>query len=239
MYDFWFTLGSAIMDASIFANIQTAVTASAFTLLQSRRIVDTDTTGAVIFDKTNTKTAGVLPAPSAAGVPSVTDGIRKSIRGFIQGNDNAPPVGIYTAGKFSQLLTIPWIDSATRTNFAGVMRLATQAYGNAAAGTRVDELPDTFPALVGLCLIDHAMAGLIPLSSVTTPDGPALQPVMAEFQISSNPQSLERQILSKFVHDPNFQTAATLLQQGDSTPWQEVCGEQYFFWDPQNERAVI
>jgi len=237
MYDFWFTLGSAVMDAGIFTNIQTAIKNSntpPFTLLTSRRIVEVGGKG---FDKTNTKTAGLL---SSVMPDFATDTIRQLIRSYIQGNKNAPPVSIYTAGKFSQLLAIKWIDSVKQIDFPKIMTLANTAFVKAAKGATAGALPPNFPAIIGLCLLDNAVATLIATSIPGTADGATLAAFMLEFGISKDAASPERMILTSYVTDQaNFGLASGTLQQGDSTPWQDLCGDQYFFWDTQNERAVL
>jgi len=225
MYDFWFTLGSAIIDPGFLTTITNALDKPFFQLLTLRLILETDPiTGKIQTISQNTRTAGLLDLDK-------TPKFRLAVRAALPAS--APPVSIYAAGRLSQLLVVPGI------KFADVMSKASTAYANAKATVNPGNLPASFPAVIGLCLLDSTLASLIAKPGDFTPDGTDLKEFMMEFGISATPNTPERQMISNYVHDTKFGEAASSLLAGDSTPWQDVCGDQFFFWSPQNVRAVI
>jgi hypothetical protein len=227
MYDLWFTLGSAIINPALLDAI-TAV-GGVFTPVFQRQITETDNTGKQTFISTNSKTAGLLDNIQ-------TSTARIAIRDFLlNSNVPAPPISIYTAGRMSQLVTLPNInfDTLIRDKTSGG---ASGAYADAAKAFPAP-YSAAFPAVLGLALIDGTLLSLIP-----TPGNANLVAVMQEFGLSADLKSPERQALSMATADKRFTDASASLLSGTAssdTPWQDLCSDQLFFWDTQNARAVL
>jgi len=222
MYDFWYTLGTAVMFPDDLLTAVDAVPAQ-FTLLKERLIVEVDADENTTALRRNTRTAGLLEQAS-------TDDLRKALGTFIRTKNAAsPPVSIYTAGRLSQFVTIPSIQ------FSTVIHSANTAYTAAVSGF-TGTLPPTFPAVLGVCLVDGTLVALI-----QNPLTDSLNEFMVEFGISTDPQDAVRLVINAFVSDPAFTTATGIfLSEPDATPWIITCaGEQYFFWPDKNERAII
>jgi len=219
MYDFWFSLGAAIMDPTLINVVNAA--GPVFNRV-TREIIETDSTGAVTFQETNTLTAGLIDV-------TATTTVRGAIASFTQSNPAAPPVSVYTAGKWCQLVAV------TTINFAQDIGLANQAYVASLGANQTTTFSSRFPAFLGVCLIDGGMVSRL-LNPAASPDLPE---ALAEFGISSDPTSIERTTISAFVANTNFQTASGNLLNSPGTPWDFGCLDQFFFWAGENERAII
>jgi hypothetical protein len=220
MYDFWFTLGTAIIDPSLLTTVKPVALGppAVFTTISQRTITEPDTR----FSFTNTKTAGLLDADQ-------TPLARAAIRSFIQHNPAAPPVSIYTAGRFCQLLLVDEI------GFADIIDAAHNAYTDAVKGY-TGSFPPAFAAVLGLCLIDENLLKFIIKDTGQQSPDQQLISFMGEFGMNPDRTSPERSVLNTFAKDSRFQKAAHTLMTGPT--WQELCGDQFFFWG-QNARAVL
>jgi hypothetical protein len=140
MYDFWFTMGAAIVKPALLDAIVNAK--PAFDFLQ-RIIVEIEDGVPVLLPKgPNT---GVL---ENASTTNVREAIAKFVRNF---SSSAPPIGIYCAGRFCQLVEIPFFDPAQSQNsaFKDILKLANTAYLTAVGAGPDSKLP-MFPAFLGL-----------------------------------------------------------------------------------------
>jgi hypothetical protein len=215
MYDFWFTLGSAIMRPELLKVISTG---AYFERLKKRDIVETNQAGT---KKTypNTTTPGLLRNKE-------TTDVRNNIRQYyLRNTPGAPPVSIFTAGRFSQLLLVPEI------GFEASVNLAHQAYHDALQGTP-ERFSNGFVAFLGLCLVD---------SKVTiwfqTPTDPGLLDALSEFGIDPDFTKPELQVLTRYIAAKNFTTAQGNLLNGFG--WPSGCVEQFLFWEGKNEHAIL
>jgi hypothetical protein len=224
MYDFWFTLGSAIMNPSLLAAINAVP--PVFNLVD-RTITET-AGGAVTFNNPNTTTAGLLDQ-NATGL------VRDAIWNFLQKNPavpskfGPPPISIYTAGKFCQLLTIPAM------GFAANVSLANSAYTASLKGALPATFSGRFPAYLGLCLVDAILQTKL---AAQAPD-PDVNNSVAQFGIDSSPTSTEWPVITGYAAHPSLTAASSSLLAGAASPWLITCGDQFLFWAPNNERAIL
>ena len=220
MYDFWFTLGSAIMNPALLTTI--SAVPPVFTRV-NRTITETGGTPPLI----NTTTAGLLNATS-------TPLVRDAIWNFLQTypaipSKSGPPISIYTAGKLCQLLTIPAI------GFVANVGLANTAYTASLSGASPATFSESFPAYLGLCLVDPALQTKL---AALLPD-PDVANSVAQFGINSSASSTEWPVITGFAAHPSLTAATSSLLAGPASPWLTTCGEQFLYWGPQNDRAIL
>jgi len=230
MYDYWFTFGAATMDPKMLHRI---VADKAVAKLRRqhqplfqfvrRQISDYDGAQWVLREE----------APSTGWLnQAATEAVRDAIAADLQKKFRkaAPPVGIMTAGRFCQLLSIaPYYDVASETTFMSVMKLAQKAYGKAASGGLRPRSPK-FPALIGLCLLDGFL-----VQGFVGPSQELLR-ILREFNVGS--KSPDFQIAARFTASKEYQKASHLLLFGDQSTWEtQVTCEQIRFWSG-NEKAL-
>lgn len=212
MYDFWFTLGRAIMRIDLLDVIEKT---AHFERLRERDIIETDMHGAR-KTLTNTVSAGLLQ-------PDPTTAVRKAIRKYYVDHHvaGAPPVSIFTAGRFSQLLQVPAI------GFRKNVELAGQSYRNALQG-HSERFTNGFVAFLGLCLVDSIIT-----TEFANPSDPDLLDAIQEFGIDP----LELPNIVRYIGDEPFQKAQSDLLNGSG--WPCGCLEQFRFWKGKNEHAIL
>jgi hypothetical protein len=219
MYDLWFTLGSAIMDPGLLD----AVENSGPVFQRVERRTTEPTTG---FDEINTTTAGLLQSQP-------TTSVRQAIAAFLRTKSvTPPPVSIFTAGKLCQFLTIPEIGIREAI---GAGNTAFQKVAQASAPLKAPS--QGFVAILGLCLVDPGLVFLI-----KNPDQDAdasAHGAAVEFGLSA----FEWGIIGRFVTQSDFAGGQQRLfntpQFAAFDPWIRCCGEQFVFWNGQNDRAVL
>jgi hypothetical protein len=130
----------------------------------------------------------------------------------------APPISIYTAGKFCQMLTVPSFDFKNKMNaFVTAFR---RAGGTSLSPSRY------FLSLAGVSLLDFDLSAT--LSDASDPDRLG---IYKEFRVTDP----EKAVMTAFVKDPDFIRAQKLLL--DPPDW-DSCLEQFSFWAAHNERMV-
>jgi hypothetical protein len=232
MYDFWFTLGAAAIYHPDLVHNQINPYA-AFDFVPRRVIEFSNGDFQIRFGPST----GLLRRDAATTV-------RLKIAAYLQSKFgvNAPPVGIYTAGRFSQLVKIPKFDSKDpKSTFDSIMANANTAYA-VAIGGGVTKSPK-FPAALGMSLVDGQVAGPIQNYAALPPaDQATIAEILGEFQIAI--PSADFTILQAFVTNASFTLATQLLMVGDQNPWadQGNTPEQMTFWPPdttlKGEHAV-
>jgi hypothetical protein len=225
VYDFWFTLGTAIIDPGFLAVIKNpanGITAN-FHFVE-RVVVELDGENAI---HRHGPSAGLLEEAS-------TTAVRLAMANYIKGAPGAPPVGIYAAGRFCQLVNIPTFDSnhtPADGNFDKIIALAHNAWVSALGASPVPAIP-AFRAFLGLCLCDQNL--VFDFAAPT----PALIEAASEFGITVG-TSPAWTIASACVSHPDFSAGARLFMLGDLDPWDDApTFEQAFFWKGRSEFAI-
>jgi hypothetical protein len=222
VYDFWFTLGTATIKPALLDAIQNA--GPVFDFVQ-RIIVE-------IEDGEQT----LRPSAPSAGLleNTPTTAVRAAIAKYVGAfSPAAPPIGIYCAGRLSQLMKIPFFSSTDQahTSFRDIIKLANQAYVKGLAGGAESKLP-SFPAFLGLCLVDGQL-----VEGFENP-GADVKQIVSEFGISVDSANREWQIATAFADTDEFASATQLLMLGNMNPWRGTTLEQVFFWDGLSEHAI-
>jgi len=235
MYDFWFTLGSAIINTALIDEIFSIAVVKnvpvVFKPIGSREIIDPDD-GTTPFDSTNTATAGLLD-------PGNTATLRTAIRNFFAiPKISAPPISIYATGRMAQLVSLPNINLGylVKDPTIGINGAYTDAVK---ALTHTFSPSQGFAAALGLSLIDATLRAEIAKPSQCFKD------FTSDFGLSDD----EITVLTNTNSDKRFAAVSSSLLNGNglplpggtkvSTPWQDLCSDQFFFWDTQNRRAVL
>jgi hypothetical protein len=222
MYDFWFTLGSAIMNPALLDAINAVP--PVFNLVD-RTITET-VGGKQTFKYANKTTAGLLDQESTCLV-------RDAIWNFLSKNpavpskSGPPPISIYTAGKFCQLLTIPMI------SFAVNVGLANTAYTDSLKGALPGAFSERFPAYLGVCLVDTTLQAKL----AAPPPDVDVDNSVAQFGIDKG--GTEWPVITGFAADPNLAKATGSLLNVPNGPWLKTCDDQFLFWEANNERAIL
>jgi hypothetical protein len=222
VYDFWFTLGTAIMRPALLDAINDAGPVFDFV---DRLIIEVEN-GVPAF-RPKAPNTGVLEEDPTN---SVRLAISKFVRGF---SSAAPPIGIYCAGRFCQLIKIPLFDSAKPKNSSlkDIIDSAHAGYLEALGNGQVSSLP-MFPAFLGLLLVDTTLV------SDFDPPTDQVKEIACEFGIVVDDSNRSWQIAKAFVTTQGFLRAAGLLMVEDQSPWKGVCSEQIVFWPTFNEHAI-
>ena len=231
MYDFWYAMGVAVITytndptrlPNLLHDIANAATAPAFDF--ARRLIIDMPGGVPAFRQTAESTGTLQQAP--------TDDVRTAIAASVKRfSAAAPPIGIYCAGRFCQMVKIPAFSNNAGSSFADIVRLANTAYTSALAPDTPAAL--TFPALIGLLMLDSAFAREVPAPTART-----LQ-VLTDFGILTT--SPDYRIASRFVTDAagNYAAATKLLMAESLSPWTRggVTSEQVFF-DPEKTKYAV
>jgi hypothetical protein len=231
MYDFWYALGTAVMDLKLLTSIPTAIANSekgvCFKKLAARVFIETQPDGSVKVIQ-NTGSSGTFDLKGLTAV-------RKAIRAFIQKAPGAPPVSLYCGGKFSQFLAVGVIDTQANLDFTGIIELANQGFTAVGGGASVSA---AFTALLGLCLIDQkarlVVAGTLPPNQ----DIPPRADVLTEFGLTD---SAENARITSIANNPSFIDAQNSLVFGDRNTWDpnESCSEQFLSWEDHSERIAF
>jgi hypothetical protein len=232
MYDFSYALGTAVIShPALFNAVQAAGPQFEFV---TRVVTDTHQNGPV--DVRKPKSTGLLEENS-------TNAVRLAIATFLKGFAQAvPPVGLYTAGRFSQLLKIPLFNTADpASTFQNILVAANAAYTAALHGAARPALP-AFPATLGLCLMDGGVQILISKfpNGFLPGEQAELTELLGEFGVAfGDPNFL---VLQRFVNNANFKHAFELLMgpTSDQNPWDEdgTTLEQGLFWEGRSEHAI-
>jgi len=220
MYDFWYSLGAAVVDPGLLDAISKA--RPEFTFVE-RTVVEK--VGANWFARSGPRT-GLAERDS-------TTRVRVAIAKYLKVKNfpMPPPIGIYSAGRFCQLMNIPFFQSTeTNSTFRNIIRLTHQAFTEASAAAPAPALA-TLPAALGMCLLDGQISGGIrKLPKPGSISVKALEQILGEFHIDlSGPHG---RLLKLFVKDPQFKSAVNFLMAGDENPWDRTGNtlEQAVFW---------
>jgi hypothetical protein len=222
MYDFWFTLGTAAIYPDLVTN---QIAPAAFTFVD-RLVVEVS--GAQLAVRSGPST-GLLDR-------TATTTVRGNISAYLRGKwgNAAPPVGIYTAGRFCQLVKIPQFSSTIAGSaFKDIIASANKAYTTAVGGGAAT----TTPAILGLCLMDAQVASLIAnYDNLQQPQKDQATEILGEFGITAGSARDRNWVIAKaFVYQNNdFNAAVTNLMgaTGDLNPWAQQGNtlEQVIFW---------
>jgi hypothetical protein len=230
MYDFWFTMGVAIMKPSVLDDFNSVNPEFNFV---PKLVVDMNV-GMIPVPRKLAPRTGLLTTPTAEKDPTTALRLQisKSVRAAFPG---APPIGIYVSARFSQMLKIPFFSSAlpNASGLVDIVKLANAAYTKAttAVGAPTGNVL-TFPAFLGLCIMDGNF--VTALAQLTA----AAMEVLGEFGIANPSQELK--IAQSFVSQNEFPQASNLLMASDSSSWTDSnpTFEQIFFWKGKTEIAV-
>jgi len=220
MYDFWYTLGVAAIEPNLLTAIKNA--GPVFNLVD-RKVVEN--IGGQEFVRRGPST-GLLDR-------AATTKVRLAISQYIKGLSwSAPPIGIYTAGRFSQLVKISLFQSdKPDSTFADIINSAHKAYVTALASGAASSLP-TFPAILGMCLMDGKIVDRIQKwPNLSQSDLVELAEILQEFGLTIGDRSWD--IARAFVKDnADFKAAVFYLMAGNMNPWFEKGNtlEQMLFW---------
>ena len=222
MYDMWYTMGVAVIRPALVA----AIGKPNFTFVR-RELIERDSTGAVVFQTNGASTTGNIDKTDSALV-------RSNIASFVkQYSPSAPPIGLYCAGRFCQLVNIAKFDTGTPgdTSLQAIVNLFHNAYVLALGSGPESSLP-IFPAFLGLMTFDATLV------SELNPTSARVQAVLTEFGITAG--SREFQIASQFGAAADFAKAAQWLMEGDSTPWDDNPTEEpIFYWDDEHSSHLV
>ncbi|MBS1857039.1 MAG: hypothetical protein JST11_16840 [Acidobacteria bacterium] len=248
MYDFWFTLGVAIMQSDFFGTVSAPPDFNHIVRLTVE--TDTSVTPPKIEKFENTISAGKL---DSNGAPKFRAALNKQLKTLAAAGmiPPPPPTSVYAAGRLSQLLLVPELGFSGEQGFFAV---AHEAFSSAVADTNanVSTFPATFPAFLGLCLIDGGLRALLrndgridrvmltkELEVANRPDGPIvddLGELLDEFGISRDANSPERKVLTGFLNGTEGVVQDMVRRNGN--PWQFGCPDWLVYWSPQSDRAV-
>ncbi len=235
MYDFWHTLGRGIIDPpGLLAAINGAKPSGPDFYFCQRLTTMIEDTGPVFRHGPST---GKL-------IENPTSSVRMAISKYVRqvSGSAAPPIGLYCAGRFCQLIKIKKFRSTNQQSALGdILNSAQKAYVSAIGG-KPSNLP-TLPAFLGLCMLDGQLADAIR----TWPNGPQKQPLDAQSQMIEIAGEFgivtgtkDWNIVVRFVNSSDFQTAVDLFMNGDNNPWAEsgTTLEQAMFWPDMSEYAI-
>ena len=256
MYDFWFTLGSAIIHPEFLDAVGKTAQPNFNRIMRvtvESTLVPTPETTETFMEAIS---AGKL---DSAGTPKFRVALQQQLVALSRKGKNPPPppTSVYAAGRLSQLLTIEPLGFGGPN---GHLAEAQRAFKNAVdqtPGANPAEFSNTFPAFIGLCLIDGGLRSLLEdaapaaiagdaatptraLTNVSRSDGQIvddLGEILAEFGISSDPRSPERQVISNFL--AGSEDIIALMMRADGNPWDVACADWLVYWSPQSDRAVI
>ncbi len=223
MYDFWYTMGVATIKPALLDPIKSA---AAF-----------DFYPRIVIDVINGVNVTRQPGPSTGLLEEApTEAVRLAIAKFVKAySPSAPPIGVYTAGRMCQLVLIDHFSNASPkdTAFKNIIALAHSGYTGAVGAGPESKLP-SFPAFLGLCLLDANM--VLDFAAPT----PKLAQIVSEFGIKIDAGNREWQIATAFVQTQGFKKATFLLMAADNDPWQGGGStlEQAYFWSGKTEYAI-
>jgi hypothetical protein len=224
MYDFWFTLGVATIKPALLDEINGS--GPAFDFVDRLTI---EITGGLPALRPKAPGTGLL---EAAPTTKVRETIAKFVRNF---SPAAPPIGIYCAGRFCQMMKIPFFSSTQPgdSSFKDIITLANQGYIKAVGAGPASNLP-MFPAFLGLCLMDGNF--VFEFDNPT----PKLTEAVSEFGIVIGDASRDWQIAKAFVKTDEFSKATQLLMVSNMSCWAGGGNtfEQMFFWIGKSEHAI-
>ena len=162
-------------------------------------------------------------------VAQMIDNIRGIVSEAVHGVlPSAPPISLYTAGKFCQFLTVSAYD------FKANIKLANSAYQAVAKGLSGTRSPN-YPAFLGLLLIDSGLTDSLGATSFApTPANQAL----TEFQISNASEITSFQTLATSASSFRTAQANLLGGVGTDTTWTS-CREQFLGWSVHTDAMVI
>lgn len=259
MYDFWFTLGAATIDPAFITGQVTPVANFQFvdrvvleTNVTQMNVVPPNVTSAASVTVTarDATNVSILRGPSTGLLTAAaTTTVRTRIYAYLKSKyaNAAPPVGIYTAGRFCQLVKISRFQSNNPASaFKDILSAANAAYIAAINGSPSNL--STFPAVLGLCLMDGSLKRVIKAWDDATVDPTKLQKqsdvseMLNEFGIVTAPAANDRnwQLVKTFVAHPSFDTAVQFLMAGDSNPWNDQGNtlEQMVFDNNKSPHAI-
>jgi len=229
MYDFWYTLGATAIDPTLLAAIKKPV----FNFGQR-----------LIIENVDSKPALRIAHSTGQLDNQATTDARAQIAGFFAGKKAAfpaaPPIGIYTGGRFCQLMTIRKFDSGDpQSTFARIIQRANTAYGKGVAAVSNPQSV-MFPAFLGLLMMDQkfvvAFDGL-PAAQVD----PAVKEIFGEFGIKVVDGNPDFELAKAIVKTQEFKdSVADLMGPNNLNPWSDggTTLEQALFWSNKSEYAI-
>jgi hypothetical protein len=230
MYDFWYALGTSIIDPDLLKAIQGAP--PFFEFCPRLTIV------------TKNGQPALRHGPSTGNLKSKpTSDVRIAISAYLRKiSSSAPPVGMYCAGRFCQLINIPRFQSTNdKSSLHHIIDHFHTAYLYALNGGQPSTLP-AFPALVGLCPCDGNVVNAMQQYPGGDPGSRAeVMEILGEFGIRQfDDGNRDWYIIRRFVNSPDFSIGTTLFMGGDNNPWFETGNtlEQSMFWNGTSEYAI-
>jgi hypothetical protein len=238
MFDLWYTTGAAITFPEILDEVTAKGNAAGIAAGRNDGDPLFFTIPAIQFSNGGTPNVPILnpniPNPAAAVAPVIRDSgyivrdiigaVRTAIKDSVHKRfPFAPPISLFTAGKFCQLLTVTLFD------FKNNVRLANQGYEAAVTNLPAKRSPN-FPAFLGVYLMDSSLTGAV--SGATGPTTEA-QKALAEFGITDPGEMAVFGTLSQV--GPFLTAQSNLLRP----PLWTSCREQFLLWGIQNDAMVI
>jgi hypothetical protein len=203
MTDLWYTYGAMVADPGLLKAIGDAK--PLFPLI-----------GMTVTEQVDGQPNATYTRPAAGFLDALsTTNVRQAIHTYVTKNprSGAPPISLYTAGKFCQLWnTLPSLTKLI-TDANGAF---TKAGGNAATSSAA------LLTIIGLCLLDTTFI----TENVLPPDEVAN--TAAEFGL--DPKGAEWQILQTLVRDPVFGDAHTELFTAGCWKGIQACAEVFVFY---------
>jgi hypothetical protein len=240
MYDLWYSLGAAVMFPQIIDEVKTKgdaagvaagrpAGASLFFPVQNIQFYDAVNKVPIKNPNIADPVGSVTPVINDSGfvVAEIIDDIRSILKNSIHNwFPFAPPISLYTAGKFCQFMTVP------DYNLTANLSLANQGYQAAVKSLPAKRSPN-FPAFLGVLLIDPGLSGSL-LGNTAPPL--IAQNALSEFQVTDPGeigafQSLVQPGAFMNAHD-------SLLGSLNPASW-TTCKEQFLAWSPRTDGMVI
>jgi hypothetical protein len=235
VYDFWYSLGAAVMQPDMVPSIEAKNPKFKF-VKKTMTVTELDgTTPATNLDGTPVAIT-ITPATGLLEKASTSE-VRDVIAAAVGKLPAAPPISIYTASRFCQMLNIKEFNPQTKKNFLTIMADAGSAYAAVLKAAGGVVLSPGFPAFIGMCLLDNALFSLIPAPANANPLKDPLAKFVAEFGI--NEGSAEWMVMKNLKLQKGFADASEELMLGEDNPWLCGCGDLSLFWPAHSEYTLV
>jgi hypothetical protein len=229
MYDFWYALGTSAIHPRLLDAIEDAH--PDFEFCPRLTVV------------TKNHIPLLLNGPSTGNlIKKPTRDVRMAISAFLRNvSPSAPPVGLYCAGRFCQLIRIPkFQQSNAQSSLRHIIDHFHAAYVDALNGGAPSDLP-AFPALMGLCMCDGILTSAMQSYPGGDPtDRAEMIEILGEFGIPISGSNRDWAIILSFVSSPKFDFGEEWFMAGNANPWFETGNtlEQSMFWPNKSEYAI-
>jgi hypothetical protein len=241
MFDLWYATGAVVMFPEILDEISTKGDAAGvaagrtagaplFFHVPTIQFCDGQNPNAPLQNP-NSNGAAAVPVIRDSGfvVADILEDVRTAVKDAVhKWFPFAPPISLYTAGKFCQILTVAAFD------FRNNVKVANQGYAAAVKHLPAKRSPN-FPAFLGVLFMD---AGLSATLSGAAGSATVAKQALAEFQITDAGEVSAFQTLAK---PGNFLVAQSNLlgNASPSQPTWTTCREQFIAWSPRTDAMVI